>query len=56
MVVGHLGEALPFWVYRLDYMHAATVRSRRHAAVKPLALKPSEYLRRNIWITTSGMA
>ena len=34
MVVGHLGEALPFWLYRLDYMHAATVRpagTRREA-------------------------
>ena len=56
MVVGHLGEALPFWMYRLDYMHAATVRSGRYEAMKPVELKPSEYLRRNIWITTSGMA
>jgi len=56
MVVGHLGEALPFWMYRLDYMHAATVRSGRYQAMQPIQLKPSEYLRRNIWITTSGMA
>jgi len=56
LVVGHLGEALPFWLYRLDYMHGATVRSRRYEAMKPIELKPSEYLRRNIWVTTSGMA
>jgi 2,3-dihydroxybenzoate decarboxylase len=56
MVVGHLGEALPFWMYRLDYMHAATVRSGRYEAMRPIELKPSEYLRRNVWITTSGMA
>jgi 5-carboxyvanillate decarboxylase len=56
MVVGHLGEALPFWMYRLDYMHAATVRSARYESMKPVKLKPSEYLRRNIWITTTGMA
>jgi len=56
MVVGHLGEALPFWMYRLDYMHGATVRSGRYEAMRPIELKPSEYLRRNIWITTSGMA
>jgi 5-carboxyvanillate decarboxylase len=56
LVVGHLGEALPFWMYRLDYMHAATVRSGRYEAMKPIELKPSEYLRRNIWVTTSGMA
>ena len=56
MVVGHLGEALPFWMYRLDYMHAATVRSGRYEAMRPIELTPSEYLRRNVWITTSGMA
>ncbi len=56
LVVGHLGEALPYWMYRLDYMHGATVRSGRYAAMKPLALKPSEYLKRNVWVTTSGMA
>lgn len=56
IVVGHLGEALPFWMYRLDYMHAATVRAGRYERMKPVELKPSEYLRRNVWITTSGMA
>jgi 5-carboxyvanillate decarboxylase len=55
VVVGHLGEALPYWFYRLDYMHAGQVRSNRYAAIKPLRLKPSEYFRRNIWLTTSGM-
>jgi 2,3-dihydroxybenzoate decarboxylase len=56
IVVGHLGEALPFWLYRLDYMHAANVRSKRYAAVGPIARPPSEYLRENVWVTTSGMA
>jgi 5-carboxyvanillate decarboxylase len=56
LVVGHLGEALPFWLYRLDYMHAATVRARRYEAMKPIKRKPSEYLRENVWVTTSGMA
>jgi 2,3-dihydroxybenzoate decarboxylase len=56
VVVGHLGEALPFWLYRLDYMHAATVRSRRYAAMGPIQHRPGEYLRRNVWVTTSGMA
>jgi 2,3-dihydroxybenzoate decarboxylase len=55
IVVGHLGEALPFWLYRLDFMHAATVTSRRYDTMKPLARKPSDYLRENIWVTTSGM-
>ena len=52
----HLGEALPFWLYRLDYMHAATVRAGRYESVKPIGRKPSEYLRSNVWVTTSGMA
>jgi 5-carboxyvanillate decarboxylase len=56
VVVGHLGEALPFWLYRLDYMHAATVRAGRYDSMRPLELKPSEYMRRNVWVTTSGMA
>jgi len=30
IVVGHGGESLPFWLYRLDYMHAANVRSGRY--------------------------
>ena len=56
MVIGHMGEALPFWAYRLDYMHGATVRSQRYASVKPLQKKPSDYLRENFTITNSGVA
>jgi 2,3-dihydroxybenzoate decarboxylase len=55
-VVGHLGEALPFWLSRLDYMHEASVRSQRYARMRPLEARPSDYLRRNVWVTTSGMA
>lgn len=55
LVVGHLGEALPFWLYRLDYMHAAGVRAGRYETMKPLARRPSDYLRENVWVTTSGM-
>jgi 5-carboxyvanillate decarboxylase len=56
LVVGHLGEALPFWLYRLDYMHAAGVRAGRYPDHKPLQRKVSDYLRENVWVTTSGMA
>jgi len=56
VIVGHMGEALPFWAYRLDYMHAATVRSQRYASMQPLQRKPSEYLRDNFYITNSGVA
>jgi 5-carboxyvanillate decarboxylase len=56
IMVGHMGEALPFWVYRIDYMHQATVRSRRYPFMKPLRKTVLEYLRSNVLITTSGMA
>jgi 5-carboxyvanillate decarboxylase len=55
LVVGHLGEALPFWLYRLDYMHSASAHARRYDGMKPLERTPSEYLRSNVWVTTSGM-
>lgn len=56
MILGHMGEALPFWAYRLDYMHQATVKSQRYESVKPLAKRPSGYLRENFYITNSGVA
>lgn len=56
IVVGHLGEALPFWLFRLDFMHNAMVRAGRHERIRSLAKRPSDYLRENVWITTSGMA
>ena len=56
MIVGHMGEALPFWMYRLDYMHEATVQSKRYESVKPLKKRVSDYLRENVYITNSGVA
>ncbi|MYE12917.1 MAG: amidohydrolase [Gammaproteobacteria bacterium] len=55
IAVGHCGEAIPFWLYRLDHMHGAIVRANRYPNVKPLERKISEYVRENFWITTSGM-
>jgi 2,3-dihydroxybenzoate decarboxylase len=56
LVLGHLGEALPFWLSRLDYMHRGTVNSKRYDFMKPLKKKVSDYLRENVYYTTSGMA
>lgn len=56
LVVGHLGEGLPYWLFRIDFFHAAMVRTRRYETVRPLARKPSDYLRENVYVTTSGMA
>ena len=56
IVVGHCGEALPFWLYRIDYMHRATIASARYPFMKPLQRKPSDYLRENVYVTNSGVA
>ncbi len=55
VILGHLGEALPFWLFRLDYMHRGTVSSGRYDFLKPLKKPVSEYLRENFYYTTSGM-
>jgi 2,3-dihydroxybenzoate decarboxylase len=56
IMVGHMGEALPFWLYRLDYMHQAGVRANRYPNIKPLKKTITDYMRSNVLITTSGMA
>ena len=55
LVLGHLGEALPFWMFRLDYMHRAGVRAKRYACMRPLQQQISDYLKQNVYVTTSGM-
>lgn len=49
IVLGHMGEGLPYWLWRLDYWHR---NGGRRPALKRL---PSEYIRDNFMITTSGM-
>jgi 2,3-dihydroxybenzoate decarboxylase len=56
MVFGHLGEGLPFWMFRLDFMHRAQVSTKRYECLKPLKRKISDYMRENVYYTTSGMA
>lgn len=55
VVLGHLGEGLPYWLYRIDFMHAGIVRSNRSEGVKALKRTPSQVLRENFHYTTSGM-
>lgn len=56
MIIGHCGEALPFWLYRIDYMHAAATRANRHPHMPRLKRTPGEYLRENVYVTNSGVA
>lgn len=50
VVVGHMGEGLPFWMPRIDNRYQA-----RLFGGTPLERLPSDYIRRNFHITTSGM-
>jgi len=36
-------------------MHRSMVTSGRYEGAKPLKRRPSDYLKENIWVTTSGM-
>jgi 2,3-dihydroxybenzoate decarboxylase/5-carboxyvanillate decarboxylase len=49
IVLGHMGEAIPFWLWRLDYMGGPD-RDRG-----PNKRYPSEYFEDNFAITTSGV-
>jgi len=51
IILGHLGEALPFLFKRIDW---AYVRPFDPAARPKLSRKPSEYLKDNVLVTTSG--
>ncbi len=48
LIVGHCGEMIPFMLDRIDAM-------LRVDTVDSMALAPSEYFARNIWVTTSGL-
>jgi 5-carboxyvanillate decarboxylase len=50
IILGHMGEALPFWLWRLDRRWTAGAG----ASERGYGRKPSEYFRENFYITTSG--
>lgn len=52
IVIGHAGEGLPFWLYRLDHQQNVILGSMGENRIKK---KISEYLKENVYITTSGM-
>ena len=54
IVVGHMGEALPFWLPRIDNRYIA-MRDGMFAGARPMKRMPSDYIRENLWVTTSGM-
>lgn len=56
LVVGHLGEGIPYWLFRVDFFYRGIVSTKRYERVRELELRPSDYMRRNVYLTTSGMA
>lgn len=56
VILGHCGEALPFWLYRVTYMHTHISRTGRYEHVKPLKKPARDYLRENFIYTNSGVA
>jgi predicted TIM-barrel fold metal-dependent hydrolase len=52
LMLGHCGEALPFWMYRLDFPYLKA--HARHRRPPKLDRLPSEYLAENCWYNCSG--
>jgi gamma-resorcylate decarboxylase len=50
VVLGHLGEGLPYYIWRIDNCNAWMKKPPAHAARKPVA----DYFRTNFHLTTSG--
>jgi 2,3-dihydroxybenzoate decarboxylase len=55
IILGHCGEALPFWLYRVDFMHGHISVSNRYDEVKPLKRRAWDYLIDNFYYTSSGV-
>ena len=52
IILGHMGEGIPFWLDRIDNRYLLQVKI---GAVREMARLPSEYFKNNFVITTSGM-
>jgi len=52
IVMGHLGESLPYLINRLDFLFVT--RWVRESMEIKISKKPSEYLKNNVFIGTSG--
>jgi len=51
IVIGHMGESIPYNIWRCDYIYGI----HKGWGDVPGNLKPSEVFKRNFWITTSGV-
>jgi 5-carboxyvanillate decarboxylase len=55
IILGHCGEALPYWLYRIDYMHGHISKTGRYDNVQPLKRRAWDYLIDNFYYTSSGV-
>jgi 5-carboxyvanillate decarboxylase len=56
IILGHLGEAIPFWLWRLDSRYLEEKSDPASAeAYKNLQKNPSQYFKKHFYVTTSGM-
>jgi predicted TIM-barrel fold metal-dependent hydrolase len=56
--IGHMGEGMPLLMYRFDYMQTLGERRGARGIAEGVKLKRkiSDYMKENLFITTSGMA
>jgi len=50
--IGHMGEAIPFWIWRINFMNSRAQSIGRAPKTK---LSIAEYFQRNFVVTTSGV-
>ena len=57
IILGHLGEAIPFWLWRIDSRFAEEKESDPNSAAfyQDLKKEPSRYFKDHFYVTTSGM-
>ena len=57
VVLGHMGEGIPYWFWRIDNMYQKfnELGAGPAIGIRPLKRLPSEYFKTNIYMTTSGM-
>ncbi len=48
IILGHMGEGIPFWLWRIDNIW------QKNPSTKTLKKSPGDYFRENFWATTSG--
>jgi len=50
--IGHMGEAIQFWIWRINFMNS---RAQTIGRAPPTKLSMAEYFQRNFVVTTSGV-